>query len=120
MHALNFASSSSAMILRGVSLLFWLGSMSISLEKSSMQAAAPDPKLPEASVISRMLKGYEISRRQGRPRAVVVGAGVIGLSQVLAQPQALHKSTRLHNEHQYVAQAHGAARPHGAAKSQHH
>jgi hypothetical protein len=36
----------------------------------------------QASVASRLLKGHELNKLQGRPRAVVVGAGVVGLSQV--------------------------------------
>ena len=32
-----------------------------------------------------MQKGYELKQRIGRPRAVVVGAGVVGLTQVHAK-----------------------------------
>ena len=32
-----------------------------------------------------MQKGYELKQRTGRPRAVVVGAGVVGLSQVTSK-----------------------------------
>ena len=36
----------------------------------------------DSGVASRLQKAYELNKRQGRPRAVVVGAGVVGLSQV--------------------------------------